>query len=116
MIAIASEPIFTNAAIDRSLPAEARVEILEAMRARGDARWLDERRERARVVDASDLETLHAALEAHVRRYGLSGRVYTTQEIAREIGTDVERARATVELAESRGACVAFGEDGVKFA
>ena len=116
MIGVSSEPIFTNAAIDRSLPAAARVEIVEAMRTRGDARWLDERRERARVIDAGDLEAMRAALEAHVRRYGLSGRVCTTEEIAREIGTDVERARATAELAASRGECVLFGEDGVKFA
>jgi DNA-binding IclR family transcriptional regulator len=42
--------------------------------------------------------------------------VYTVDELARELGVDVERARAACESLERLGAVALFGEDGVKFA
>lgn len=106
--------MFSNPRIDRSLPVEARVEVLEALVRSGDARWLDDARTVARVVDSADIERYEDALRA----YGISGSVYTVDELARELGVDVERARAACESLEARGALKLFGdgEDGVKFA
>jgi len=106
--------MFSNPRIDRSLPVEARVEVLEALVRSGDARWLDNARTVARVVDSTDI----ARYEDALRAYGISGSVYTVDELARELGVDVERARAACESLEARGALKLFGDgkDGVKFA
>jgi hypothetical protein len=104
--------MFSNPRIDRSLPVEARVEVLEALVRSGDARWLDDARTAARVVDSADV----ARYEDALRAYGISGSVYTVDELARELGVDVERARAACESLERLGAVALFGEDGVKFA
>lgn len=104
--------MFSNREIDRSLPVEARVEVLEALVRSGDARWLDAERTAARVVDSADI----ARYEDALRAYGISGSVYTVDELARELGVDSERARAAGESLERRGAAALFGENGVKFA
>jgi hypothetical protein len=104
--------MFSNPRIDRSLPVEARLEVLEALVRSGDARWLDDARTAARVVDSADV----ARYEDALRAYGISGSVYTVDELARELGVDVERARAACESLERLGAVALFGEDGVKFA
>ena len=71
--------MFSNREIDRSLPVEARVEVLEALVRSGDARWLDAERTAARVVDSADI----ARYEDALRAYGISGSVYTVDELAR---------------------------------
>ena len=57
-----------------------------------------------------------ARYEDALRAYGISGSVYTVDELARELGVDSERARAACESLERRGAAALFGENGVKFA
>ncbi len=109
---VRGEEVFSNGEIDRSLPVEARVEVLEALVRSGDARWLDAERTAARVVDSADI----ARYEDALRAYGISGSVYTVDELARELGVDSERARAACESLERRGAAALFGENGVKFA
>ena len=86
--------MFSNREIDRSLPVEARVEVLEALVRSGDARWLDAERTAARVVDSADI----ARYEDALRAYGISGSVYTVDELARELGVDSERARSVRNL------------------
>ena len=86
--------MFSNREIDRSLPVEARVEVLEALVRSGDARWLDAERTAARVVDSADI----ARYEDALRAYGISGSVYTVDELARELGVDSERARAACDF------------------
>ena len=64
------------------------------------------------MVDSADI----ARYEDALRAYGISGSVYTVDELARELGVDSERARAACESLERRGAAALFGENGVKFA
>ncbi|CEG01975.1 ESCRT-II complex, vps25 subunit [Ostreococcus tauri] len=116
-IDVATDDVFVNAAIDRALPLAARVEIVDELVARGDARWTPGTpRTRALVYDRASRARAVDALGAFVARYDLRGRVYTTREIARELGLDETRAREVASAFADAGACVAFGDDGVKFA
>jgi len=109
---------FANASLGRALPLDARREVIDALVRSGDARWLDDDRARARVVDSRDLAALDDAMATHVETYGLHGKVYTMDELARALGTDRERARAAAERSRdaSPPGCAIFGDDGVKFA
>lgn len=90
---------------------------MDALVARGDARWTPGTpRTRALVYDRASRARAVDALGAFVARYDLRGRVYTTREIARELGLDETRAREVAMAFADAGACVAFGDDGVKFA
>ena len=130
---VKTEKVFENKSIDRSLALDARKEVIEYLRERGEAWWLDEEKTAAGVLDAGDLQRYVDAMRELVTKYALSGKVYTMDEL-RDAGgiaggtalggLDAERLARVAQSASDRGLCVVFGAStntgdssaGVKFA
>jgi hypothetical protein len=129
---VKTEKIFENKTIDRSLALDARKEVIEYLRERGEAWWLDKEETVAGVLDAGDLQRYVDAMGELVTKYALSGKVYTMDELRDPGGIaggtalgglDSERLARAVQSACDRGLCVVFGAStagdssvGVKFA
>ena len=126
IVDVASEEIFTNASINRTVDVQMRREIIDALERRGEATWTAATT--ACVVDAATVRALCVAMRGIVETYGLSGKVLTLSELTdgRGIakgtalaGEDEQRCAFAARALELEGACATFqldGATGVKFA
>jgi len=118
IVCVKTDELFENKVINRFLPLDTRVDVIDHLIGRGDAWWLDQGSLLVGVFAARDTHRGVEAIGKVIQKYGLSGKVYTMSEIrdANGIfsetilgGLDAHRATRIVECAEARKLCVIFG-------
>ena len=72
--------LFSNASIDRSLPAEGRAEVMQFLVERGNAEWDNDDRTRARLIFKS-VEALASEIYLYAQKQALQGMIVTVYEL-----------------------------------
>ena len=119
--------LFSNASIDRSLPAEGLAEVMQFLVERGNAEWDNDDRTRARLIFKS-VEALASEIYLYAQKQALQGMIVTVYELhsADEhagsgfFGTDPVLFLRALDALEQEGKCTVFQgesmeENGVKF-